>query len=91
MPKAKTYLGDAVYAEINVYDDLILTTEDGIKATNRIVLEPSVRAALAEYLTQHAMEGSDEDEHEEFLGGKRRGPAADHHVGPGVEQFYEED
>lgn len=39
----KTYIGDAVYVEV---DDptggLILTTEDGIRATNTIVMEPAV-------------------------------------------------
>lgn len=46
----KQYLGDAVYAEIMNYGELILTTEDGISATNRIVLEPQVIKALDLYL-----------------------------------------
>ena len=38
----KSYLGDAVYAELEGAD-VILTTEDGIvNPTNRIVLEPEV-------------------------------------------------
>jgi hypothetical protein len=37
----KTYLGDGVYAEIG-HGELILTTENGISVTNRIVLEPEV-------------------------------------------------
>lgn len=46
----KIYLGDAVYAEVDELGDLVLTTEDGIRATNRIVLEPSVLLALQEYV-----------------------------------------
>lgn len=41
----KTYIGDGVYLEYNGYD-LILTTEDGISVTNRIVLEPEVYTSL---------------------------------------------
>lgn len=46
----KAYLGDAVYVEVDRLGDLILTTENGIRATNRIVLEPAVLAALEQYL-----------------------------------------
>lgn len=46
----KTYLGDAVYAEADEFGDLVLTTEDGIRATNRIVLEPAVLGALLRYV-----------------------------------------
>ncbi len=46
----KIYLGDAVYAEVDELGDLVLTTEDGIRATNRIVLEPSVLIALQRYV-----------------------------------------
>ncbi len=46
----KEYLGDAVYADIDAYGALVLTTEDGLRATNRIVLEPEVLAALEGYL-----------------------------------------
>ena len=45
-----SYLGDGVYADIDPYGSLILTTEDGIEATNRIVLDPSVVGALVTYL-----------------------------------------
>jgi hypothetical protein len=49
-PPSKIYLGDAVYADWSQYGDLVLTTEDGIRATNVIVLEPSVLAALLDYV-----------------------------------------
>lgn len=42
----KVYVGDAVYAAIDEYGDIILTTEDGYRATNRIVLEPEVWTQL---------------------------------------------
>ena len=44
--KPKTYLGDAVYAEINEANQIVLTTEDGISTTNTICLEPEVLEAL---------------------------------------------
>lgn len=42
---AKVYIGDAVYLARRG-DDLVLTTEDGVAVTNRIVLEPAVFEAL---------------------------------------------
>lgn len=45
----KMYLGDGVYAELDGLD-VVLTTEDGIRATNRIVLEPEVLDALNRWL-----------------------------------------
>lgn len=47
---SKTYLGDAVYAQWTEYGELELTTEDGIRATNRIILEPEVLAELMRYV-----------------------------------------
>lgn len=46
----KDYLGDGVYAEVDGIGRIVLTTEDGISATNTIVLEPEVMTALLEYL-----------------------------------------
>lgn len=45
----KTYLGDGVYAEMEG-TDLILTTSNGMKVTNRIILEPDVLDRLNQYL-----------------------------------------
>ncbi len=45
----KRYIGDGVY----IYHDgfsVVITTEDGIRATNRIVLEPEGVVALEGYL-----------------------------------------
>jgi hypothetical protein len=45
----KMYLGDGVYVEFDGYS-LVLTTENGIETTNRIVLEPEVYSNLVEYV-----------------------------------------
>lgn len=45
----KQYLGDGVYV-VAEYGQLVLTTENGIKATNLIVIEPEVYAALVAYV-----------------------------------------
>jgi len=50
----KIYLGDAVYAEIDEWNSVVLTTEDGIRATNRIVLELEVAVALVRWLKRVA-------------------------------------
>lgn len=44
---AKSYLGDGVYVALD-YDgaSIVLTTEDGLRATNRVYLEPNVMAEL---------------------------------------------
>lgn len=49
--KEKEYIGDGVYVEINEGGQIVLTTEDGIKTTNIIYLEPEVYAALTEYVS----------------------------------------
>jgi hypothetical protein len=53
----KTYLGDGVYAELDDFGSLVLTTEDGIATTNRIVLEPEVLAALNSYIVRRKQHG----------------------------------
>lgn len=47
----RCYLGDGVYIDIE-FGSLVLTTEDGISATNRIVLEPEVYRALLQYVAR---------------------------------------
>ena len=47
--RAKQYLGDSVYVDYDGYY-LILTTENGIKESNRILLEPKVFEALKNYV-----------------------------------------
>lgn len=49
MSVAKAYLGDGVYVDHDGYA-LTLTTEDGIRATNTIYLEPEVWTALRRYV-----------------------------------------
>jgi hypothetical protein len=45
----KTYLGDGAYVEFDGYA-LVLTTENGVAVTNRIVLEPEVYTALTQFV-----------------------------------------
>lgn len=47
--KNKKYLGDGVYADFDGFN-IILTTENGIEATNTIVLEPKVGLDLYSYI-----------------------------------------
>lgn len=47
-PNLKDYLGDGVYADFNGYS-IILTAENGIVATETIVLEPAVLKAFDRY------------------------------------------
>ena len=53
----KQYLGDGVYVEIDEYG-LVLTTENGIDVTNRIVLEPEVYDSLEQYVARAAEVGA---------------------------------
>lgn len=45
---SKVYLGDGCYAE-HSHGVIVLTTENGIRTTNRIVLEPEVLRALVTF------------------------------------------
>jgi len=45
----KQYLGDSVYAQTEG-GMVLLTTEDGLRVTNRIYLEPEVIALFVEWL-----------------------------------------
>lgn len=50
----KEYLGDAVYASMSESTgDLVLTTEDGVRATNTVVLEAEVMISLISYLKRN--------------------------------------
>ena len=42
MNHKKEYIGDSVYAEMDEFGAVFLTTDNGIGATNTIVLEPEV-------------------------------------------------
>jgi len=46
---SKAYLGDSVYVDIQ-HGMLVLTTENGLTATNTIYLEPEIYAALTRYV-----------------------------------------
>jgi len=49
MSDRKTYLGDGAYADVE-HGDLVLTTENGIRTTNRIVLGGAEWEALVRYV-----------------------------------------
>lgn len=52
MTKERDYVGDGVYVEFDGLG-LVLTTENGIEVTNRIVLEPEVFGALLRFVARH--------------------------------------
>lgn len=49
----QTYLGDAVYAQIDQFGRLVLTTNNGIEDTNTIVMEGDVLKALDQFRIEH--------------------------------------
>jgi hypothetical protein len=51
MIPAKRYIGDAVYVEYHS-PGIRLTTEDGIRVMNEIILEPEVLFELERFLAQ---------------------------------------
>lgn len=50
----KEYIGDGAYAELLDDGTIILTAEDGIAVTNRVVLESDVWNALLAYVRRTA-------------------------------------
>lgn len=53
MSANKDYLGDSVYADFDGFA-IILTTENGMGASNTIVMEPEVLAALNRFAQRMA-------------------------------------
>lgn len=53
----KIYVGDGVYAEREDFGDIVLTTENGVATTNRIVLEPGVWDTLVKWATARERAG----------------------------------
>ena len=51
MNNLKQYIGDGVYADFDGYA-ITLTTEDGIRTTNTIVLEPKEWEATCQYVEE---------------------------------------
>lgn len=45
----KRYIGDGVYVDFDGYG-IVLTTENGLCETNRIVLEPEVYESMMDYV-----------------------------------------
>ena len=52
------YIGDGVYVDRNEYGDVVLTTENGVRTTNTIVLEPIVWEKLSAWVSR-VMRGND--------------------------------
>ena len=61
MPARKAYVGDGVYVEFSqsqfVLGEIILTTENGLEVTNRIVLDYAVWMRLVELVTNRLERG----------------------------------
>lgn len=53
MMGSKRYLGDSVYAELDTFHALVLSTDNGTGATNTIVLEPEVWRALLDFVERN--------------------------------------
>lgn len=49
MSEHRAYIGDGVYVDIDPDLGIVLTTENGIEVTNRIVLEPDVLLSFVVY------------------------------------------
>jgi len=53
----KEYLGDAVYAEVDRWGGIVLTTENGYSTSNTIVMEPQVITAMEAFIKQAREKG----------------------------------
>ena len=70
---AKRYLGDGAYVDFDGYN-LILTTADGVRDTNIIVLEPEVYAALVQYVDDLRADVARANEHPHAQDGDENNP-----------------
>lgn len=59
MTQNRDYLGDSVYADFDGFN-IILTTENGMGASNTIILEPKVMDALSKYRNRIIADNSKE-------------------------------
>ncbi len=57
MTDRKSYLGDAVYVDTDGYHPVILTTEDGIRATNTIYLDDRAWSQLVSWVERQKQRG----------------------------------
>lgn len=69
----KSYLGDSVYAEVNEFSQLVLTTENGFGPSNTVILEPEVWRNLMEYCIDNwaFAKRFDDERRKQFLEGLR--------------------
>ena len=66
----KTYLGDGAYADIDTGGSLVLTAENGIMATDTVVLERDVLIALLDFLFEHCRVFMDQQTRRRLRGGE---------------------
>ena len=52
----KSYFGDSIYVELNEYDEVILTTENGFGPSNTIIFESGTFDQLASFVKGLARE-----------------------------------
>ncbi len=53
-PSDKSYLGDGAYVQVGQFQgEVVLTAEDGIRITNRVVMDESGTLKLIEWLQEH--------------------------------------
>jgi hypothetical protein len=52
--ESKIYIGDAVYVERKEFGDIALTTENGVTATNTVIIAPEVLQNLLAVLKRWA-------------------------------------
>lgn len=53
MSETKEYIGDSVYVDYDDCQGIVLTTENGIGASNTIFMEPAVYLELVQYVARH--------------------------------------
>ena len=73
MKHPKAYLGDGVYAEMDEYGMLRLTTENGIRVSNEIFIEPEVWNAMVGYMQRVNTSRALHEPHCQFLADRESG------------------
>lgn len=53
MNHSKEYVGDGIYIQKGEYNEIVLTTEDGITVTNTIYLEAQHLKFIITYIDRH--------------------------------------
>jgi hypothetical protein len=56
---SRAYLGDGVYAALDEFGDVVVTTENGMYATNTIVMQPEVLENFERWLARQKADAGD--------------------------------